>query len=252
MPRRPRDLRLAAWSPAPQAAAVGRSRIGRRVAGHLFHDPALANLAAAAQALGARMAARQRDYHAEYIARKARGKARGLTVKQSRGHGGGVRKATAALRTEAGLRAASPAQLESRAAGFEALRRLRTGEARNLAEAERQVGLPRGSLRRDYPTAFDASGKVKPADRELAAVKVVGPDGDQVVFTRGSRARALAGRHRQVVQRVLNGELPESALDKFRGKKVGGVELECDLSRLIALDELGRIVGGPYPDVVPI
>lgn len=245
MGRWPHDLHRLA------TPAIGQSD-SATPAGHTFYDPALAVVARIAEALGARMAARQRDYHAEYEARKARAKTRGLTITQARGHGGGVRTATRALRTEAGLRAASPAQLQSREAGFEALRRLRSGEAKSNAEAERQLGLPRGSLRRDFPTAFGSNGKIQKADRELALIKVIGPDGDQVVFTRGSRARSLAGQHRHTVYAVLDGNLPASALNKFRGKKVGGVELECDVDRLAALDELGRVTGGPYPERVTV
>ncbi len=64
--------------------------------------------------------------------------------------------------------------------------------------------------------------RVKPTDRYPAKVEIlekgVGPG---VVTARGSRQRELAGKHRAVYTRVLQGIDPPSTLVQFRGKKVG-------------------------------
>lgn len=191
-----------------------------------------------------------RDYAAEYRSRRVRAERRGLTITQARGHGGGVRGAQARLRTEAGLLNATDSQLRARADALESLRRLRAGEARSVADTERQLGLPRGTLRQALPTAFDERGRVKPGDREAALMNVVGPDGDVIAVVRGNRQRQIAGNHRAAVLGVLEGDLPPSALERFRNKKVAGIELETNLDRLRALYDLGRLDGGPYPEVV--
>lgn len=195
------------------------------------------------------MAAGPRDYAAEYRARKARAERRGLSVSQARGHGGGVRRAQSRLRSAAGLTSATSAQLRARSDAFEALRRLRAGDASSVTDAERQLGLPRGSLRQALPTAFDERGRVKPGDREAALMNVVGVNGDVTVVVRGNRQRQLAGQHRAAVLGVLAGQLPPSALEKFANKQVAGIELVADVDRLRALDQLGRLEGGPYTEV---
>jgi len=195
------------------------------------------------------MTTRSRDYAAEYRARRARAERRGLTVKQARGHGGGVRRAQARLRSEAGLKTATGAQLRARSDALEALRRLRSGDASSVTDAERQLGLSRGSLRQSLPTAFDERGRVKPGDREAALMNVVGTGGSVTVVVRGNRQRQLAGQHRAAVLGVLAGDLPPSALERFRNKKVAGIELVADINRLRVLDELGQIEGGPYAEV---
>lgn len=80
-------------------------------------------------------------------------------------------------------------------------------------------------------------------------MRVLGPAGDEVVVVRGSRQRQLVGQHRAVVEGVLAGRVDPAELERFRGKTVGGIELETDVDRLAVLFELGRLNGGPYPEV---
>lgn len=180
--------------------------------------------------------------------RAERAAAEGLSPSVGRGHGGGIKQARANLRTDAGLRSATPSQLAARNNQLEALRRVRGGEASSVADAEKQLGLPRGSVRKNCPTAFDSRGHLKSADREPALMSVIGPDGVKTVVVRGSRARSLVGQHRIAVDRVLRGEAQDDSLDEFRGKFVAGIELECDEPRLRAMFPDGLPDGSPYPE----
>jgi len=84
--------------------------------------------------------------------------------------------------------------------------------------------------------------RVKPTDRYSAEVQVLTGEGTLTVTARGSRQRELAGRHRATVIRVLRGTDPASALEQFRGKKVGGYELISDYELLSSFAQAG-IVG---------
>ena len=81
--------------------------------------------------------------------------------------------------------------------------------------------------------------RVKPTDRYSAEVQVLTREGTLNVTARGSRQRELAGRHRATVIRVLRGSDPASALEQYRGKKVGGHELLSDYERLRMLAKAG-------------
>lgn len=58
---------------------------------------------------------------------------------------------------------------------------------------------------------------------------------------RGSRERDLAGRHRATAIAVLDRKKPPSALDEFRGKKIGADELVSDFDQLLTLEQAGRL-----------
>ncbi|MST32637.1 hypothetical protein GHK86_07875 [Acidimicrobiaceae bacterium USS-CC1] len=90
---------------------------------------------------------------------------------------------------------------------------------------------------------------MRAGDREAMVMRVLGPGGDEVVVVRGSRQRQLVAQHRAAVEGVLAGRVDPVRLERFRGKTVGGVELETDVDRLAVLFELGRMNGGPYPEV---
>jgi len=65
--------------------------------------------------------------------------------------------------------------------------------------------------------------------------------GPLVVTAHGSRQRELAGRHRATYMQVLRGKEPASALEQFRGKKVGGHELISDFDQLSVLAQAGVV-----------
>jgi hypothetical protein len=89
---------------------------------------------------------------------------------------------------------------------------------------------------------------VKASDRYSERVKIVTNQGPIVETARGSHQRALAGRHRATVLRVLQGREPVSALEQFRGKTVGGRELISDYARLSLFANAGVLgsLGGLY------
>jgi hypothetical protein len=58
---------------------------------------------------------------------------------------------------------------------------------------------------------------------------------------RGSNARQSASEHANAVQRFLQGNDPDGeGLQRFVGKRVGGVELETDPARLLELERRGE------------
>ncbi len=128
-----------------------------------------------------------------------------------------------------------------------ALNRVRRGEAKSVTGAARVEGT---TLRAMWKLAPDAliqhrpGGRIrgKPTDRYSAEVQVLTGEGTLTVTARGSRQRELAGRHRATVIRVLRGTDPASALEQFRGKKVGGYELISDYELLSSFAQAG-IVG---------
>jgi hypothetical protein len=74
--------------------------------------------------------------------------------------------------------------------------------------------------------------RVRASDPYSALVEIVTDSGATVVSARGSRQRELAGQHRATWLRVLRGQEPASALEQYRGKKVGGHELLSDYEQL--------------------
>jgi hypothetical protein len=83
--------------------------------------------------------------------------------------------------------------------------------------------------------------RVKASDRYSAKVQALTKEGALSITARGSRQRELAGRHRATVIRVLRGSEPASALEQFRGKKVGGHELISDYAALSSFAEAGVV-----------
>jgi hypothetical protein len=121
-----------------------------------------------------------------------------------------------------------------------AINRVRREESRTLSAAARAEGTTVRTIRHVVPAALikGRSGsriRVKAADSYSAKVEIVTSSGPTVVNARGSRQRELAGRHRAMWFRVLRGVEHPSALEQFRGKKVGGQELISDFDRLSVL-----------------
>jgi hypothetical protein len=140
----------------------------------------------------------------------------------------------------------SPRQQEAMVRGFAAINRYRRGEAKSVSAAARAEGTTVRAIRAMLPKAItqDRPGgriRVKASDRYSAKVQVLTNEGALSRTARGSRQRELAGRHRATVIRVLRGKEPPSALEQFRGKKVGGHELISDFALLSSFAQAGII-----------
>jgi hypothetical protein len=132
---------------------------------------------------------------------------------------------------------------------FAAINRRRRGKSKSISAAARAEGTTLRTIRKRLPGVLiqDRPGgriRVKATDRYSAKVQVLTNQGALSVTARGSRQRELAGRHRATVLRVLQRKEPQSALEQYRGKKVGGHELISDyalLSSFAQADVVGQL-----------
>lgn len=137
-------------------------------------------------------------------------------------------------------------QQEEKVKGLAAINRVRRGEANTISAAARAEGTTVRAIRALVPKAItqDRPGgriRVKPSDRYSAKVKILANEGALTATARGSRERDLAGQHRAIFMRVLQGLEPKSALARYRGKKVGGHELVSDYAQLVSLAKAGVV-----------
>src|SRR5882724_4578298 len=128
-------------------------------------------------------------------------------------------------------------RLKARVRGFAAINRVRRGQSKTLSSAARAENTTVKSIRQLLPAALVQNRpggriRVKAGDRYSARVEIFTDREPVTVTARGSRERELAGRHRATVIRVLRRDEPASALDKFRGKSVGGHPLITDINVL--------------------
>jgi hypothetical protein len=79
----------------------------------------------------------------------------------------------------------------------------------------------------------------KPADRSYHGdLRIVSTEGVVERPVRGSNVRRVVSEHANAVQRYLHGDDPNGeGLERFRGRRVAGVQLQADRDRL---DELQR------------
>jgi hypothetical protein len=128
-------------------------------------------------------------------------------------------------------------QQEARLRAFAAINRVRRRQSKSLSQAAKAEGTTLQTIRRLLPAALSQrrSGgriRVKASDRYSERVQITTDQGPLDVTAHGSRARELAGRQRAVLLKVGRNQLPPSALEQFRGKKVGGHDLLADFRQL--------------------
>ncbi len=165
-----------------------------------------------------------------------------------------ARAARALTSTERGLAIAPEAAIEMKVTAANALAAVRRGDYADVPEAERAYGLVPGTVAAQIPQGVRRRGGefvARPHDRAPVPVRVIAKDvGDTLVLTRGDRVRRLAAEHRRAVDHYLRtGD--DADLKRFRGKRIGGVELETRLNFLNVLYDAGRVEGGPYPEARP-
>ena len=127
---------------------------------------------------------------------------------------------------------------------FDAANLFRQGKTKTVSGAARMAGTNLQAMRRWIPRAIEkdpSTGRlrVKASDRYSERVEILTDSGALVVTARGSRQRQLAGQHRATYMAVVENKKPASALDEFRGKKVGGRELLSDYERLKTFAKAG-------------
>ena len=132
-----------------------------------------------------------------------------------------------------------------------AINRVRRGAAKTVTAAARAEGTTVKRIQALVPDAIAKDRprgrlRVKPSDRYSAKVEILANKGSLITTARGSRQRELAGQHRATFMRVLQGVEPKSALERYRGKKVGGHELVSDYAQLVSLANAG-VVGHLEP-----
>jgi hypothetical protein len=135
-------------------------------------------------------------------------------------------------------------QQDARLRVFAAINQVRKGESPSLSAAARAEGTTVRTIRRMVPAALirGQSGgriRVRASDPYSARVEILTDSGIAVVSARGSRQRELAGQHRATWLRVSRDKEPPSALEQYRGKKVGGFKLLSDYDRLGLLARAG-------------
>jgi hypothetical protein len=130
--------------------------------------------------------------------------------------------------------------------GFNAMARVRRGDSPSLSHAARVEGTTVKFVRETFPAALIQARpggriRVKAGDSYSATVEILSDQGAVVVKARSSRQRELAGQHRATFMRVLQGQEPPSALEQYRGKKIGGHELISDYEVLRSFAEAGDV-----------
>lgn len=138
----------------------------------------------------------------------------------------------------------TPRQREAKVPPLAALNRVRKGQSRTLSSAARAERTTVATIRELLPSALRPSRRgerirVRASDRYSARVEIITNLGPLVTTARGSHERDLAGEHRATAFRVLGGQEPPSALERFRGKTVGGHELVADFESLAVLAQAG-------------
>lgn len=136
-------------------------------------------------------------------------------------------------------RALRPVSREARARALEAVSLARR-ENLTIRTAARRTGVSLGTVRKYAAPVLtkDAFGRLaaRKTDRLYRRVHVIGPDGERWIDTHGSRAASTVGEYWNAVRHYLStGD--EGPLERFRGLKVAGVELETDPD---VIDELAR------------
>lgn len=126
----------------------------------------------------------------------------------------------------------------------------RTGES--LVSSSRLEGLDPRTVLKQIPREFHKSrGRwvpLKTADREPRPMRLLDDKGRRPGVVRGSKAASLLGRYNAALSKFFSANKKyagnETLLKPFRGKRVGGVELLTDPSKLLELAEAGELRTG--------
>ncbi|MGH2971097.1 MAG: hypothetical protein ACRDLE_02960 [Gaiellaceae bacterium] len=147
-------------------------------------------------------------------------------------------RAAHAIRSASDFARLDPYERLARRQAFEALTDMRAGAS--LARAARRARTTPNAVLRHVGAALDQAPNgrwhARVGDRLYRRMQVLGEDGLRTVEIRGSRAASRLSAHANAVREYIYTGDP-SKLERFRGMRVGGVELETDLDRI---DEWAR------------
>jgi hypothetical protein len=133
------------------------------------------------------------------------------------------------VRNRAEYEQLTPQQQEARHRAFEAITEMRS-HGLSLRAASRLVGTTPENVRRYAPEAVTKEGRryrATASDRSYQRMSALSAEGHRDIDVRGSRSRTLVGGHWNAVHRFAEtGDV--SILAKFKGKRVGGIELASD------------------------
>jgi hypothetical protein len=111
---------------------------------------------------------------------------------------------------------------------------VRQGEI--FSKAARYNGVTTRTVRRYVGSALvqDRPGgriRATKSDRLVRYLQIPGPDGPREITARGSKVASEFARYKADVNRLLRGD--RHAMDKWKGRKIAGVELVTDPKTLI-------------------
>ena len=169
--------------------------------------------------------ARRRDHAAEHRRRDELARKRGFASFFQQ------RKAKRDVRSRADLEALPTAAREARTAALSAVSYLRHEPGLSLDDAARRAGTSPEVVRWYAPEALERRGNrtiARQADRLYRSMYVFSGGQRVPIDVRGSRAASQVGAYHQAVKHYLStGD--DRGLQRFHGKRVGGVEFETDL-----------------------
>ncbi len=162
-----------------------------------------------------------------------------ISVQRSRGRKSNAAPASWTLRRFAAL---SDKQQDTYFRAKRVIDEARSGRSPSRAARDNKTTL--ATARRYFPDDFFKAKRsrrwsVSSSDRHPNQVQWLGPDGYEDFVLRGSREASHLGRYLNNVKRALRGDV--SALDKWRGKKIGGRRLITDLKKLEQLARDGKL-----------
>lgn len=170
-----------------------------------------------------------RDFSAEHARRKALVSERGFSSYNEQ------RRTSPRINSRADIAALPPAAQLAREEALDAVAIARRTGA-SLPDAARQAGTTVGSVRFWAADALETPNRVAPADRMFRSMYVYSGGLRVDIDTRGSRVSSKIGQYHDAIRRFREtGDA--TALSRFTGVKIAGVELETNPE---TINEMGR------------
>lgn len=135
-------------------------------------------------------------------------------------------------------------QQEARQRAAHAVSLQRATRGLSLGQAARRAGTTPGTVLRYFGPYYQRERgryRVLAADREPFLMTIISvEEGAATRVVRGSRRRALVGAHAQAIDQALRSG-DDTALQRFRGKRVAGLTLLTDLDELTHQQRRGQL-----------